>query len=112
MKAMERPAEKFLESLFVSDLSKVLTPAKKPFNKQSDKHSNKQVARQASQAVTLQRVHCPTCGSSHAERYHEEGTIRTQCSRCDYLMTICIKTGRVMEAYAPSFTPAAMSLMA
>ena len=61
-------------------------------------------------STTVQRVHCPTCGSS-AERYHshESGTMRTQCSRCDYLMVSCTKTGRVIESYAPSFLPSAMA---
>jgi len=68
MKAMERPAENFLESLLVTDLKKVLAPAKVSKVKQA----------------TVQRVHCPNCGS-YAERYHQQGTMRTQCSRCDYL---------------------------
>lgn len=86
MKAMERQAKSFLESLLTSDSKKTPAPA------------------------TVQRVHCPTCGSS-AERYHhaEEGIVRTECSRCDYLMTICAETGRVIEAYAPSFAPAAFA---
>lgn len=92
---MKVPAENFLESLFAKDLRKSLAPEKT----------------EASGQVAVQRVHCPTCGS-HAERYHFQGTVRTQCSKCDYLMTICAETGRVIEAYAPSFTPAAVSLMA
>lgn len=92
---MERPADNFLESRFVKDIRKALAPEK--------------VA--AAAQATVQRVHCPTCGS-YAERYHQHGTVRTQCSECDYLMTICSETGRVMEAYAPSFTPAAVSVMA
>ncbi|MFK8185529.1 MAG: hypothetical protein AB8B99_19305 [Phormidesmis sp.] len=92
---MERPAENFLQSIFVKDIRKVLAPEK--------------VA--ATTQATVQRVHCPTCGS-YAERYHQHDTIRTQCAQCDYLMTICTETGRVLEAYAPSFTPAAVSLMA
>ncbi|MGC1307249.1 MAG: hypothetical protein WA885_08475 [Phormidesmis sp.] len=86
---MERPAKSFLESLLLNDARKTVTPA------------------------TVQRVHCPTCGSP-AERYHlpESGTVRTQCSHCDYLMTICAETGRVIEAYAPSFSPAAFAASA
>lgn len=86
MKAMERPAKSFLESFLSEDTKKI--PA----------------------IATVQRVHCPTCGSS-AERYHlkEDGIMRTQCSHCDYLMSICIETGRVIEAYAPSFSPAALA---
>jgi hypothetical protein len=85
MKAMERPAKHFLESFLSTDVRKAIVPTK------------------------VQRVHCPTCGS-HAERYHEESTVRTQCSRCDYLMTICTETGRVIEAYAPSFSPSALTM--
>ena len=83
MKAMERPAQQLLESFLSKDLNKAASPA------------------------TVQRVHCPTCGSS-AERYYQEGTVRTQCSSCDYLMTMCSETGRVIESYAPSFSPATM----
>ena len=62
-------------------------------------------------SATEQRVHCPTCGSS-AERYHlaDSKRIRTQCARCDYLMVSCAKTGRVIEAYAPSFSPAMVAI--
>lgn len=84
MKAMERPAKHFMESFLSQDTKNTPVPA------------------------TVQRVHCPTCGSS-AERYYQENTVRTQCSHCDYLMTICAETGRVIEAYAPSFSPAALS---
>ena len=94
MKAMERPTEKVLESLFATDIRKVIAPAK---------------AAVATQAV-VQRVHCPTCGS-YAERYYQQGTVRTQCSKCDYLMTTCAETGRVIESYAPSFAPNAAFLM-
>ena len=105
---MERPAEQFLEPHRVTDrvtdriadIHKVIAPAKASVTMQA-------ITTQA----TVQRVHCPTCGS-HAERVSHQGTIRTQCAQCDYLMTICAETGRVIEAYAPSFTPAAMSLMA
>ena len=60
--------------------------------------------------VTLQKVNCPTCGS-FAERQHSlsDNLVRTQCPRCDYLMVLCSKTGRVVEAYAPSFSPAALA---
>ena len=61
--------------------------------------------------TTIQRVHCPTCGS-YAERIYHKDAVRTQCSKCDYLMAICVKTGRVVEAYAPSFSPAAVSMTA
>ena len=86
MKAMERPMKSFLESVLLNDTKKTPAPAK------------------------VQRVHCPTCGSS-AERYHlsENSIVRTQCASCDYLMIVCEKTGRVIESYAPSFSPAALS---
>ncbi len=60
--------------------------------------------------AAVQRVHCPTCGGP-AERYHlkESSIIRTQCDRCDYLMVTCAKTGRVVEAYAPSFSPSMLA---
>lgn len=70
------------------------------FDKRLDEHKQNFVS------TKVQRVHCPTCGSS-AERYFlfESGTIRTQCSHCDYLMETCADTGRVIEAYSPSFSP-------
>ena len=88
---MKVPAERFLESLFTKDIQKKLASTKVTANTQA----------------TVQRVHCPNCGN-HAERYYLQGTVRTQCSKCDYLMTTCAETGRVIEAYAPSFTPAAL----
>ncbi|MGB3573185.1 MAG: hypothetical protein WA783_20670 [Phormidesmis sp.] len=61
-------------------------------------------------SATVQKVHCPTCGSS-AERYYllESDIVRTQCDHCDYLMVACAKTGRVIEAYAPSFAPSMLA---
>ncbi len=61
-------------------------------------------------SATMQRVHCPTCGAS-AERHYllDSGRVRTQCDHCDYLMVACAKTGRVIEAYAPSFTPSMLA---
>lgn len=49
-----------------------------------------------------QAIYCPNCGSQ-AERHHllNLQLTRTQCSSCDYLMITCVKTGRVIEAYAP-----------
>lgn len=62
------------------------------------------------QSDTVQIVHCPTCGRA-AERHYIAKTsqVRTQCDSCDYLLVSCAKTGRVIEAYAPSFTPMAFS---
>lgn len=84
MKAMERPVKHFFESLLSNDIKKTSVPAR------------------------VQKVHCPTCGS-YAERRYQESIVRTECSHCDYLMTICAETGRVIEAYAPSFSPAAFA---
>jgi hypothetical protein len=50
--------------------------------------------------VTKQIVRCPNCGSL-SERYHSAEHIRTQCRTCDYLMITCVRTGKVIEAYAP-----------
>jgi protein-tyrosine-phosphatase len=51
---------------------------------------------------TVQVVCCPNCGSP-AERYHlaSRQITRTQCPTCDYLMIMCTRTGKVIEAYAP-----------
>jgi ribosomal protein S27AE len=53
----------------------------------------------------IERVHCPNCGS-FADRHHllESHVTRTQCSSCDYLMVMSIKSGRVIEAYAPGIS--------
>ncbi|PSN20560.1 replication restart DNA helicase PriA [filamentous cyanobacterium CCP5] len=53
------------------------------------------------QAVAF-RVSCPNCGQP-AERHYleQQQQIRTQCPRCDYLMTVSAETGSVIEAYAP-----------
>lgn len=85
-KAKQKTTQSFLDSLLLNGDKKMSVPA------------------------TVQRVHCPTCGSP-AERYHstEASTLRTQCSRCDYLMVSCTKTGRVIEAYAPSFAPSLLA---
>ncbi|MEM7065751.1 MAG: replication restart DNA helicase PriA [Cyanobacteria bacterium P01_B01_bin.77] len=60
--------------------------------------------------AVIQTVHCPTCGKS-AERHYlqKQQLIRTQCSCCDYLMIVCQKTGKVIEAYAPGITVAMAS---
>ena len=49
-----------------------------------------------------QNIRCPNCGSE-AERYYilNSQLTRTQCLRCDYLMVMCSRTGKVIEAYAP-----------
>jgi ribosomal protein S27E len=60
---------------------------------------------------TLEVVRCPNCGSL-AERYYSATQQRLQCDHCDYLLTTCAKTGRVIEAYAPglSFTAQVASI--
>lgn len=52
--------------------------------------------------TVIQTIHCPNCGRS-AERHYlnDQQLTRTQCSGCDYLMIVCQKTGKVIEAYAP-----------
>lgn len=54
----------------------------------------------------VQQVRCPNCGSE-AERHHilSRQLTRTQCSACDYLMVLCARTGKVIEAYAPGIDP-------
>ena len=57
----------------------------------------------------IQQIRCPNCGSE-AERHQllSSHLIRTQCPTCDYLMVMCSRTGRVVEAYAPGINPASM----
>lgn len=54
----------------------------------------------------LSTIHiaCPNCGSSAAERHilPESQIERTQCRDCDYLLVTCLRTNRVLEAYAPT----------
>lgn len=56
-----------------------------------------------------QQVRCPNCGSE-AERHHllSSQLTRTQCPACDYLMVMCSRSGRVVEAYAPGINPNTM----
>lgn len=58
----------------------------------------------------VQKIRCPNCGSE-GERHHLLGSqlTRTECPSCDYLMVMCSRTGRVIEAYAPGIYPAAMT---
>lgn len=57
--------------------------------------------------TVIQSVHCPNCGKA-AERHYlnQRQLTRTQCSNCDYLMIVCQRTGKVIEAYAPGIAPA------
>ena len=61
-------------------------------------------------STVIQTVHCPNCGRP-AERHHlqEQQLTRTQCSDCDYLMIVCQKTAKVIEAYAPGISEAFVS---
>lgn len=53
----------------------------------------------------MQLVRCPNCGS-YAEREYvlDRQIVRTQCPACDYLMITCMKTNKVIEAYAPGIS--------
>lgn len=53
--------------------------------------------------ITTQTIHCPHCGKlALRQRY---GSIwHTQCPHCDYVLTICNRTGRVLETYTPEIT--------
>lgn len=59
-----------------------------------------------------QLVRCPNCGSQ-AERYYiaTHHLIRTQCPSCDYLMILCDKTNKVIEAYAPGIVMRSQKLV-
>jgi transposase-like protein len=54
--------------------------------------------------LSITKIVCPNCGSPAAERLHiaDRQLNRTQCRECDYLMVTCLRTNRVLEAYAPS----------
>jgi ribosomal protein S27E len=51
---------------------------------------------------TVQKIRCPNCGSEGERHYifHSQQT-RTQCPACDYLLVSCMRTSKVIEAYAP-----------
>jgi uncharacterized paraquat-inducible protein A len=57
---------------------------------------------------TLEIVRCPNCGSL-AERYYSPTQQKLQCEHCDYLLTTCAQTGRVIEAYAPGLNAARLN---
>lgn len=61
---------------------------------------------------TFMEVRCPNCGSPAHRQHCDEGlpscqlcpdqqVIQTECLACDYLMVMCWKNGKVLEAYAP-----------
>jgi DNA-directed RNA polymerase subunit RPC12/RpoP len=50
----------------------------------------------------VQTIRCPNCGSEGERHYLSDSQLtRTQCPTCDYLMITCMRTGKVIEAYAP-----------
>jgi ribosomal protein S27AE len=51
----------------------------------------------------ITKIICPNCGNPAAERHHIASSQirRTQCAECDYLLVMCLRTNRVIEAYAP-----------
>ena len=111
MKTMDSPKASFLESL-VSNAKKSSSTANsiaKSAAKRASDSMAASVSTVASSVSSMQKVNCPTCGSS-AERHRSssDSLVRTQCDRCDYLMVFCSKTGRVIESYAPSFSPTAL----
>jgi uncharacterized Zn finger protein len=59
----------------------------------------------------IESIRCPNCGRP-GERHHieESHLVRTQCPECDYLMVMCSLTGKVIEAYAPGLSAAAVLL--
>jgi predicted RNA-binding Zn-ribbon protein involved in translation (DUF1610 family) len=50
----------------------------------------------------IESIRCPNCGAI-AERHHLSylGQVKTQCEECDYLLVMCTRSSRVLEAYAP-----------
>jgi hypothetical protein len=53
-----------------------------------------------------QAVCCPNCGSAATRSLLEQwgsaiDVQQTECPSCDYLMVTSIRTGQVLEAYAP-----------
>jgi ribosomal protein L37AE/L43A len=54
----------------------------------------------------IQKIRCPNCGSEGERHYIVHSQLsRTQCPVCDYLMVSCMRTGKVIEAYAPGINP-------
>jgi hypothetical protein len=57
-------------------------------------------------------IYCPNCGSLAQRHLFDEGAAicqscpdqqvsQTECPSCDYLLVMCWKNGKVLEAYAP-----------
>ena len=49
----------------------------------------------------IQTIHCPNCGDRATRSQVDNEVERTSCEYCDYLLVQCLKTGKVIEAYAP-----------
>lgn len=51
--------------------------------------------------IKIQKIRCSNCGS-FAERQHfpHHEITQTACPVCDYFMSNCSRTGRVLEFYA------------
>jgi predicted RNA-binding Zn-ribbon protein involved in translation (DUF1610 family) len=63
-------------------------------------------AKSVASLPTTQSICCPNCGSAATRSLLEQwgSTIdvqQTECPSCDYLMVTSVRTGRVLEAYAP-----------
>ena len=67
-------------------------------------------------------IRCPNCGSLAQRHLFDEGAAicqscpdhqvaQTECSSCDYLLVMCWKNGKVLEAYAPGIPAVAKSLI-
>lgn len=48
-----------------------------------------------------QIIPCPNCGDRATRKVVSDSIKRTSCEACDYLLVQCLKTGKVIEAYAP-----------
>jgi len=101
---MKTPNSSFLEAMRINTAKEVIAQSAHSVKSQTVK------SQVGESKTTVQRVHCPTCGSS-AERYHlaADAIIRTQCARCDYLMVSCSKTGKVIESYSPGLSPSLLA---
>ncbi|MBE9048645.1 hypothetical protein IQ255_30430 [Pleurocapsales cyanobacterium LEGE 10410] len=49
----------------------------------------------------IQIIFCPNCGDRATKTIVDNSIQRTACPGCDYLLVQCVKTGKVIEAYAP-----------
>jgi len=46
-------------------------------------------------------IPCPNCGAQAKRIIVDNQIVQTSCRSCDYLMVSCVRTGKVIEAYAP-----------